>query len=377
MPRVLLTSHSFLSQDPRVRRTVEALLADGWEVDALVLDPPRREERLSVTQVPIARRQGNALRYIFEYGAFFIYSFFWITRHVLGRRVDLVYVNSPPDFFVFAGLIARLSRVPVILDVHDPMPELFLAKGLRSGLVWRLLSLQERWSLRFASRVITVHEPLRVLLQSRSPNVEMDVVMNVPDTTGWPVEASTPTSRLIVFAGTVAYRYGLDDLVTAISIVKEDIPDIGLRIIGEGEDLDNLLDLARTLDVFDRIETVGRVPWIEIRERQEGAWLGANVPKPDALGELSFSNKVVEWVAMGLPVLASRTGTMIRYFPKDALAYVEPGSVESIASTLRHLAQEGAVERTERIKRAQEALARIAWPVQRAELLRIVNDARY
>jgi glycosyltransferase involved in cell wall biosynthesis len=311
-----------------------------------------------------------------EYGAFFLYSFFWITRRVLGRHVDLVYINSPPDFFVFAGLIAKLRRIPIVLDVHDPMPELFFAKGRSSGLIWQLLSLQERWSVRFATRVITVHEPLRSLLQSRSPDIEMDIVMNVPDTSGWPVEASAPAGRLIVFAGTVAFRYGLDDLVTAMSIVKEDIPDLRLRIIGEGEDLDNLLELAQALGVEDRVETVGRVPWTEIRERQEGAWLGANVPKPDALGELSFSNKVVEWVAMGLPVLASRTGTMVRYFPDDALVYVEPGSVESIATTLLQLAADGPLERAQRVQKAQAALSLIAWPVQRAELLRIVNSVR-
>ncbi len=106
------------------------------------------------------------------------------------------------------------------------------------------------------------------------------------------------------------------------------------------------------------------------------AWAGVNVPKPDALGALSFSNKVVEWVALGLPVIAGRTPTLLRYFGEDALVYVTPGSPEDIATALVELDGMDPAGVGKRVQAARAALDRIAWPVQRRQLLGAVQRAR-
>lgn len=373
VPIALVTSHSSLSMDPRVRRTVETLLEEGWEVRALVLDGPEGIDRLRVTRVPLKRKQGSTLRYLFEYGAFFLCSLAWITWSVLRRQVSLVYVNSPPDSLVFGAAAAKTVGIPVVLDVHDPMPELLTAKGRRSSFLRRLLEVQERWSLRFADRVITVHAPLRDLLEERSPGVSIDIVMNIPKADLQPLPRD-PSSRLVVFAGTVANRYGLDDALDAVSRVRSSVPGLRFRIVGDGEDLEQLRLLADRLAVADIVEFVGRVPYGEIREAQKGAWAGINVPKPDELGDLSFSNKIVEWVAMRLPVVASRTRTLLTFFPEDTLIYVQPGSPQSIADGLLRLHRLSDTELEGMLARAAAALDRIAWSKQRAELVRVINE---
>jgi len=361
--------------DPRVRRTVETLLDEGWSVRALVLDGPRDVEGLSVATVPIRRRQGSLLRYLFEYGVFFVTALGWFTWHVIRSKPDLVFVNSPPDAFVFSAISAKLRRVPVVLDVHDPMPELLVAKGGRSRLLRTLLEAQERWSLRFADRVITVHEPLRALLQRRSPDVRIDIVMNVPDAESWEPIKRDSESRLLVFAGTVAYRYGLDDVLAAMELLGGQVPNLRLRVIGDGEDLNRLRALAHEKHLKDEVEFLGRIPYSEVMEAQSGAWAGVNVPKPDELGELSFSNKIVEWVATRLPVVASRTSTLESYFPDGTLVYVAPGMPEEIAGGLLRLHRLEDAQVEAMLDAANAALSRIAWPVQRAALLDVIGSA--
>ncbi len=370
--RVLVTSMSHLELDPRVRRAVAAFLDAGYRVEALVLDRPRPPRPgLRTWRVPIAHRRGGTLRYLFEYATFGLAAMLWTALRMARGRPHAVYVNSPPDAFVFAAWIAKLFRVPVILDVHDPMPELFEAKGGDSRLLGRALRIQERWSLRFADRVITVHEPMRRLLASRVPDVSIDVVMNVPDLGTVPERREHASGRTIVFTGTVAVRYGLDDIVRALHLVGDAIPDLCLRIIGDGEDLDEITRLARTLGV--ELDVVGRVPYAEVHRHQVDAWAGINVPKPDRLGHLSFSNKVVEWVAMGLPVVAARTATMVEYFPDGTLWYVDPGSPDSIAEALVELHRESAEQVARRVALARDALGRIEWPRQRERLLAVVS----
>ena len=372
MRTALVVSHSFLERDPRVRRAVQALLDDGWTVEGLFLDPPIRNDRIRTWRVPVARRRGSTVRYLFEYGSFFLAMFVWVLARGVLRKVDVVYVNSPPDALAIAALPAKLRGATIILDVHDPMPELLDAKGRGSTVIATLLEWQERAGSVAADRLITVHEPLRDLLLTRSPNATYDIVMNVPNTEGWLPLERVASSRTLVFAGSVAVRYGLDDVIAAMERTPE-IADLRLRIIGEGEDVELLAALADEAGVASRVEFVGRVPYEEVRRAQDGAWVGVNLPKPDQLGDLSFSNKIVEWVALGLPVIASRTPTLLRYFPEDTLFYAnaaDPGSIAEILRVLDGMDEDHIAARTEA---AQAALAKIAWPVQREALLAVVN----
>lgn len=374
MKRIQVVSHSFLANDPRVNRAVRAFLDDGWTVEGLFLDQPVREGRLRTWRVPIRRRQGGVLRYAFEYGVFFFWMFGWVVLRSIRHRPDVVYVNSPPDAFSLAAMPAKLFGARVVLDIHDPMPELFNAKGRRSGIAGRALEIQERLGAAAADSLITVHEPLADLIRTRLPDAEFSIVMNVPDPQGWPDLDRDPTSRLIVYTGTVAIRYGLDDLLRAIGSVRDGIPSIGLRVVGDGEDLEMLTSLAADLGISDRVEFVGRVPYSEIRLHIEGAWLGANIPKPDDLGELSFSNKVVEWVSIGLPVLAARTSTMERYFDEGSLFYTRGGDVAAITDSLRGIDAMPPETIDDHIAASRSALEEISWSVQRASLLDTVDE---
>lgn len=374
MDRVLVISQSHLARDPRVRRTVRVLLDDGWQVEGLFLDARQVGENLRTWRFPLDHKRNGVLRYLVEYSSFFVWSLLWVVWRVLVGRPALVYVNSPPDLLVFAALPARLLGVPVVLDEHDPMPELFAAKGRRSVITRRLLLAQERWSIRFANRVITVHEPLQQLFESRVPGVPIDVIMNVPDLEGWDSVSWDAGSRVLVFTGTVAVRYGLDDVIRAMSLTYRKIPGIRLRVVGDGEDLEALKALAGELGVEDRLDCVGRVDHQEIPSFLAGAWVGVNVPKPDELGSLSFSNKIVEWVMLGFPVIAGRTQTLLRYFPEGTLLYVDPGSPESIAERLVELDQMGRDDVERNLERARAAVAQIAWPIQRANLIRVIRE---
>lgn len=374
MARVAVVSHSFLDNDPRVKRAVDAFLADGWAVDGLFLDPPKREQYLRTWRVPIARKRGGPLRYLFEYGSFFLAISVWLIGRLMRERPDLVYVNSPPDAFSLAAWPARIAGIPVILDIHDPMPELLSSKGGRTSLFERALVLQERWGVRFADACITVHEPLRELLQTRLGPVPMRIVMNVPDDAHLAPIDWDSRSRTIVYTGTVATRYGVPDLVEAVALLADEIEGLRLRVIGEGEDLEAIRAQVDALGIGDRVDFLGRIPWTGVRDAQANAWVGVNVPRPDALGSLSFSNKIVEWVTLGLPVIAGRTPTLLRYFPDGTLFYVEGGSIESLVQGLRQLDEldRGAIEA--QIEKARSALDAIAWPVQRQVLLDVARS---
>jgi glycosyltransferase involved in cell wall biosynthesis len=371
---VLIVTHSFVARDARIRRQIEAFRDSGWKVRVLSLDPNRDDGDLRIRRVPMQRRRGNALRYLWEYGLFFAVTLAWVTRQAFFRaKPDLIYINSLPDFLVFAAIPGRMRRIPIILDVHDPMPELFTAKERSSPLLWRALAAQERASVAFADSTITVHEPLRDLLATRSPEVDFDIVMNVPDLSSWGTTDWDSHSRVIVYNGSIAVRYGLEELMRAVAEVRSDIPDISVRLIGEGEDLPRLLKLAAQLGIADRIEDRGRVAWRDLPQHLADAWVGYNVPRPDELGVISFSNKVVEWVSFGLPVIAGATPIMQQHFPDGTLWYATLGDVGDVAQVLRKLDAASPDEVQKSIAASRQALSGFDWPVQRERLLDVAE----
>src|SRR5207245_2819674 len=181
-------------------------------------------------------------------------------------RLDVVHIHNMPDFLVLAGIIPRLSGSRLVLDIHDPMPELYMSwHQEKRSLVVRFLALQERFSCWLADRVVSVNETMRENL--RSKGVDDDkilIVHNFPDLSHFQVcdiPESWPRSqnRLVLFyCGTITEHYDLGMAVKAMARLNGEVT-IWLKIMGDGNKLAEVLDLAYQLVVRDSNRLVGRV----------------------------------------------------------------------------------------------------------------------
>jgi len=79
----------------------------------------------------------------------------------LKNSYDIVQVHTMPDFLVFTTIVPKLLGAKIILDIHDLMPELYMAKfgGDYRNWIVRMIMWIERRSVAFADRTIAVHEP--------------------------------------------------------------------------------------------------------------------------------------------------------------------------------------------------------------------------
>src|SRR6266704_4924656 len=152
---VLLFSH--YPADPRPRRAAEALAAQGVKIDLICLrgddGEPARETfgSINVTRVRLKRQRGSKLGYVFQYATFVLASFFYLASRSLTRRYDLVHVHNMPDILVFGATVPKLLGAKVILDLHDPMPELMqtIFRLPEKSLSVVMLKRLEKLSIRF------------------------------------------------------------------------------------------------------------------------------------------------------------------------------------------------------------------------------------
>jgi len=195
------------------------------------------------------------------------------------------------------------------------MPELFLSRnrGWLSGFVAAGLRLQERISCALADRVISVNETMRGNLQKKG--VEDDkifIVHNFPDHKLFPIcdtPAAWPRHRerlVMLYCGTVTEHYDLGLAVRAMARLGGEVP-VELRIVGEGNRLNEVLDLAAALGVRDRVKPIGLVPLDRVRDEMRNADVGISCHRAGIFGDLYFSTKIVEYLTQGLPVVSPQT----------------------------------------------------------------------
>src|SRR5215467_8584553 len=151
--RVAMVMFSHYPADPRPRRAVEALVKEGIQVDLVCLaegNAPRKErfEGLDVLRIPLKRRRGGKLAYIYQYSIFILISSLIFAWRAVTRGYDLVYVHNMPDILVLSALVPKAFGAKVILDLHDPMPELMSTIfGLdQHSLSVRIIKRLEKWS---------------------------------------------------------------------------------------------------------------------------------------------------------------------------------------------------------------------------------------
>lgn len=360
--------HSYYEEDPRVRREAEALVKAGRPVVVLGLrqpDGPTTSEvaGVRVHHLDVQRHQGAGLGvYLREYVSFLARAMWRSVRLHRRERFALVQVHSLPDFLVVAALPLRLAGVPVLLDLHEAMPEFFRSRfpGASNPIVHRLLLLQERVSIALSTATITVNEPMRQRLVGLGvPDAKAGVVVNSPslarfDLAAHPRRTFREDGRLrLVYTGALTPTYELDVAVAAVARVDAARPDLDvtLEIYGRGDSEPALRAQATELGIADRVTFHGRVAIDAVPAAVAAADIGLAPTRHDRFTDMSLSTKVFEYAAMGKPVVASRLPMVERTFPPGTVATYPPGDADGMAASILSfdddpIAREAAVART-------------------------------
>lgn len=387
--RVAMLAHTCYLTDPRVRREAEALAEQGLDVHVVALCEERkgvREPRRStvngvhIYRLPIMRRRGNALRYLYEY---FMVAFLGGLKlaSLHGRgKLSVVHIHNMPDILILAGLLPKLTGSKLLLDIHDPMPELYMNWNHSAwSPVVLLLRLQEKISCLLADRVISVNESLRENLHAKGVAKErIFIVHNFPDQThfqvcdppvSWP---RNPESLTLLYCGTVTEHYDVELTVKALARLAGEIP-LKLRILGDGNKLPEVLRLASQLGVRDSIEHVGKVPIESVAGEMRKADVGISCHRGGVFGDLCFATKLLEYVSQGLPVLSPKNPTVSRYLSDDCLFSFQAEDDAALADAIRFVWR-NPDEVLQRLHRARKHLSRLSWQAEKARFLDFYAD---
>ncbi len=390
--RAAVLLFSYFPDDARPRRAAEALAAEGITVDIICLQKDRTEPQrerigdINVFRVRLNRCRGSKLRYISQYSIFILRSFVQLALRSLSRRYDLVHVHNMPDVLVFGALVPKALGAKIILDLHDPMPELMQTIfGLEeSSRGVRLLKQLEKWSIGFADLAVTVNLACKRIYTSRSCSPEkIVVVMNAPDDHLFQFQAprlhgsngsNAPRPFSILYHGSLVPRNGLDLAVDALAIVKERIPEARLLICGERSSFfEEVMASAQKRGLQDRIDYLGMKDRKGIVQAIRHCDLGVIPNHRNTFTSINTPTRIFEYLSLGKPVVAPRTHGIEDYFGENDLLFFEAGDGRDLARKIE-FACFNREEMVRFVERGQEVYLANDWSRQKAKLIHSIEE---
>ncbi len=382
--KVGMVAYAYYEGNRRIQQYADALVQRGDSVEIICLNRGGSPAFETLNGVKVCRIQNRTVlresfsNYVFQVLTFMLRSFWILAKKHFKDPYDVIHIHSVPDFLVFSGLVPKLGGVPLILDIHDILPEFYMTK-FRTGkesFVFKLLMLVEKASIAFSNHVIIAnpiwHE--RLLQRSATPD-KVTTIANYPDTEMFYPRPKKRTDEkfIMIYPGSLNRHQGLDIAILAFARVVGRMSNAELRIYGEGPEKDRLFLLAHELKLEDKILFSDFVTYQEVAELMADSDLGI-VPKraTSIFGTEAASTKIMEFMAVGVPVIVSRTKIDTFYHNDTRVRFFDSDDPDKLGQAILDLYSSPAL-RKELATNALDYVAQNSWNTKQVDYLTIID----
>jgi glycosyltransferase involved in cell wall biosynthesis len=231
----------------------------------------------------------------------------------------------------------------------------------------------ERIVTRWSSKSCLALKGLPPDLQATSSKVS--VVLNSPDRS---IFTRTTAARRggrfkILYPGSLNWHQGLDILIRAFDKIKDKAPEADLYIYGDGPAKPGLIQLAKDRGLTERVFLPDSRPLREIAKIIESADLGVVPKRKDNFGNEAFSTKILEFMAMGVPVIVSDTKVDRYYFNDSVVRFFRGGDDTDLAACMLDLIRNSPV-RENQASNASRFVEALDWNAKQHEYLELVDS---
>lgn len=382
-----MITHSYYESDNRVMRYAEALAQRGDTVEVLALrrGPETAKEEVIFgvkvfrIQDRFGKREQSSSSFLWPVLRFLAVSSWWVMRRHRRQRYDLLHLHNLPDFIVFAGWYPKLTGAKLILDIHDIVPEFFASKFALPGdspLV-RGLKLVEKASAGFADHVIlSNHLWLETFISRSAGKGKCSVFINHVDAAVFRARPTNGCSNrknpVVLFPGGLQWHQGLDVAICAFANFRLRMPGAELHIYGDGVTKPQLVELVNRLDLQAFVRFFEPLRLREIAAVMAKADLGIVPKRADSFGNEAYSTKIMEFMAVGVPVVVSDTKVDRYYFNDSVVRFFESGNVNALTEAMYAVLSDFDL-RSGMIHRASEYAMRNSWESRKAEYFALVD----
>jgi len=289
----------------------------------------------------------GALGYVAEYGSALFWEFLLSCRIAIKHGFDVIQGCNPPDTIFIIGLFFKLFGKKYVFDHHDVNPELYEAKFGTRGVLYKVVSLLEKLTFKTADMSIATNESYRRIAIERGGMDPQDVVVvrSGPDLARMKIAPPDQAekhgrSTLVGYVGVMGKQEGVDLLLEAVQyIVKtKGYTDIHFTMVGRGTEFAALSAYSEELGITEHVTFIGRVPDEELLRVLNASDICVNPDRVNAMNDLSTMNKIMEYMALGKPIVQFEL-TEGKVSAQGASLYAEPNNIADFGDKIIALAQ--------------------------------------
>lgn len=349
---LILVENLSVPADRRVWQESLALVEAGFDVTVICPTGEKRDreravviEGVNILRYPLKTASGGLVGYVREY-----LSALWHTLRLAIKvrrtgRIDIVQACNPPDLLFLIALALRPFGARFVFDHHDLVPELFASRYPQRRVLYWLTRIAERLTFASAEAVISTNESYRRVAIERGKMADdrVTVVRSAPDLSRFVERESDPSLRrgkdhLLAYLGVMGQQDGIDYALRAVQLLRDELgrDDFHCVFMGTGDAYDEMVALSEELGISDIVDFPG---WAD-DDMILGCLSTADVcvsPDPfSPFNDASTMNKIVEYMAMGCPVVTFDL-TEARVSAGEAAVYVPANDESAFAKAVDDL----------------------------------------
>ncbi|MCR5676200.1 MAG: glycosyltransferase family 4 protein [Lachnospiraceae bacterium] len=254
---------------------------------------------------------------------------------------DVIHGCNPPDDIYMVAKKFRRFGVRYVFDHHDICPELYEAKfGRASGPFYASQLFWERQTYRHCTFAFVTNESYKKIAIERGgmPPERVIVLRSGPKLERMQIREADESLKngrrfMVGYLGVIGKQEGVDYLLKAARIIREQGDDVQWGIVGGGPYLETARRHAEEMGLSDCVTFTGRAPDDEMLAYLNTADVCVNSDEYNAMNDKSTMNKVMEYMALGKPIVQFDL-TEGRFSAQEASLYAKRNDAADMADKI-------------------------------------------
>ena len=302
---------------------------------------------------------------------------FFLTRKAyklaLKQKADIYHFHDP-EFLPWAVKLKRKTRAKIIYDVHENVPKQILSKywipNILKGFIALLVNVLEKFYAKKMDKIITATENI----SKRFPKEKTEVIRNFPDfpkiNNVLPIDYNRKLP-IVLYQGAIVEIRGIKQIVAAVDILKEKIE---LWLMGPFSPA-NLKKEILTKETEAYIKYKGHLPFEKMCRFLKRADIGLVLFLPEPNHVESLPNKIFEYMAAGIPIIASNFPLWKKIVEGNKCGIcVNPLEPKEIAGAIEYLIEHPEEARKMGTNGRKAVLEKYNWENESKKLLRVYEE---
>lgn len=341
---ILMLLDAEFPPDVRVENEAQSLIDAGHEVHLLCYSfsgkySTKIYQGIHLHQFPIHRQLAKKMLGLLNQIP--LYKLIWkkqINRIMQEYAFDAVHFNDLP-LCSLMGFVKQNFNVKVVADMHENYPFLIAEQPYMNTLFAKLMLSKKIWFLNEkewlsnADQIVCVAEEMKSRLLKLLPNTKKIVV--VPNTINFKTfqRAQKPIPELkIRFAGKFVVSFiggidavrGIEYLIEAANLLKNQINDICILLVGDGQSLDLIKKSVKEYKLENLVSIEGWQPSSSMQAYIEISDICIIPHIRSAQTDNSSPNKLFQYMFFGKPVISSNCTSIEKIINEENCGLIFP-----------------------------------------------------